>query len=71
MEQKRIPTTDFSQHNGDLILQIRWLLNEMSTALTELDLGNIEEAKAILKKETDQHTFLLLSDKQTKQKGAY
>lgn len=58
MERKRIPTEDFSKNNEDLIFQIRWLLNEMGAALVEIELGNTEEAKKILKKEVEESYFL-------------
>jgi hypothetical protein len=58
---KFIPKKDFSDNREDLIFQIRWLVSEMSASLTEIELGNLDEAKNILKKEVEDNFFLKIN----------
>lgn len=60
---KRIPDAAFSQNRKDLVLQLRWLLNEMESCLTEIELGDLEAAKQILKFEVEENLFLKITHK--------
>lgn len=60
---QRIPDSVFSNDRKDLVLQVRWLLNEMSACLNEIELGNLEEAKKILKLEVEEKIFLTIPRK--------
>jgi hypothetical protein len=60
---KRIPDSAFSKNRKDLVLQLRWLLNEMEACLTEIELGDLEAAKTILKLEVEKNLFLTITRK--------
>lgn len=63
MKNLFIPNSAFSNNREDLVLQIRWLLNEMSAGLNSIELGDLEEAKKILKLEVEHHLFLTITTK--------
>lgn len=63
MEPLWISTSDFSKNPEDLVLQIRWLLNEMAAAATEIELGNLYEAKKILTLEVEKKFFMTITKK--------
>ncbi|MEK4006543.1 hypothetical protein [Paenibacillus sp. FSL H3-0333] len=44
-------TKDFSDDRDKLVLQIKWLLNEMEYAHGLIEEGNLKEAKSVLYKE--------------------
>jgi hypothetical protein len=60
---KRIPDSAFSKNRKDLVLQLRWLLNDMEACLTEIELGDLEAAKTILKLEVEKNLFLTITRK--------
>jgi hypothetical protein len=59
----RLSNNSFSTNRNDLILQIRWLLNEMSSAEYYIQEGNIDEALKILRKETKDNFWQTIKDR--------
>ncbi|WP_336763461.1 hypothetical protein [Paenibacillus sp. USHLN196] len=55
--------TDFSKDRETLVLQIKWLLNEMEYAYDLISENNIIEAKDTLNKEFEDHMFMNLGKK--------
>ena len=63
MKNLWIPESAFSNNRDDLVLQIRWLLNEMSASLNSIELGDLEEAKKILRLEVEDNLFITMTTK--------
>ena len=63
MKNLWIPDSAFSNKREDLVMQLRWLLNEMGAALNSIELGELEEAKKILKLEVEDKFFMTMTTK--------
>lgn len=62
---KRIPTSEFPNERVELVLMIRWLLNEIEYTHSCLVENNINEAKETLRKEIEDNMWLKLGTKKS------
>lgn len=63
-ENKRISSKEFSHNRDDLVLQIRWLLVEMSYAMACIDSGALGEACKTLNEEVNESKWMNVKSKE-------